>query len=67
MCVNKKCNDVYDFFFFFGVRNQLKSLLRVYSNMIDSNSIFHKIFDLCNLDLWFKSYGKSCEVSLGLV
>ena len=34
--------------------------------MISINNIFHKIFVLCNLDLWFKSYSKSCGVPLNL-
>ena len=35
--------------------------------MIDINNIFHKIFVLCNLDLWFKSYSKSFEVPLNML
>ena len=23
---------------------------------------FYRIFVLCNLDVWFRNYGKSCEV-----
>ena len=42
----------------FFLRNWHKSLVRVYNNMVDINNIFHKIFVLCNLDLWFKSYIK---------
>ena len=34
--------------------------------MIDINNIFHKTFVLCNLNLWLKSYSKSCEVPLNL-
>ena len=38
----------------------------MYNNMIDINNIFHDIFVLCNLNLWFRSYSKSCEVPLNL-
>ena len=44
----------------------IKNLLRMYNSMIDINTIFHDIFVLCNLDLWFRSYSKSCEVPLNL-
>ena len=42
------------FLWFFFLRNQHKNLVRDDNDMIDVNNIFHKIFILCNLDLWFK-------------
>ena len=41
-------------------------MVRFHNNLIDINNSFHKIFVLCNLDLWFKSYSKFCEVPLNL-
>ena len=61
-CVKKKHINSYDFF----LRNRQKSLVRIYNNIIDINNSFHKIFVLCNLDLWFKSYSKFCKVPLNL-
>ena len=43
-----------------------KTLVGIYNNMIDMNNIFHWIFVLCNLDLWFRSYSKYCGVPLNL-
>ena len=53
------------FYDFFQI-NRRKRLLKVNFSMIDINNIFHKIFVLCNLNLWFKSYEKSSEVPLNL-
>ena len=38
------------------------SFEKSYNNMIDNIICFHRIFVLCNLDDWFRNYGKSCEV-----
>ena len=65
-CINQlprpKRNNLYDFF----LRNWRNILVRIYIDMTDMNNIFHWIFVLCNLDLWFRSYSKSCEVPLNL-
>ena len=34
--------------------------------MIGNIISFYKILVLCNLDVWFRNYGKSCEVPLNL-
>ena len=50
----------------FFLRNWHKSLVRVLNNIIEINSIFHKIFVVCNLDLGSQSYSKSCKVSMNI-
>ena len=42
------------------------SFEKVYNNMIGNIISFYRIFVLCNLDVWFRNYGKSCEVPLNL-
>ena len=37
-------------------------LNKVSNNMIGNIISFYMIFVLCNLDVWFTNYGKSCEV-----
>ena len=60
-CVNKSAST----FTFFFLRNKHKSLVRINIDMTDINNSF-LFFFLCNLDLWFKSYSKFCEVRLNL-
>ena len=38
------------------------SFEKVYNNMKGKLTSFYRIFVLCNLDVWFRNYGKSCEV-----
>ena len=38
------------------------SFEKVYNSMIGNIISFYRIFVLCNLDVWFRNYGKSCEV-----
>ena len=47
-------------FFFLG--KLYVSFEKVYNNMIGNLISFYRIFVLCNLDVWFRNYGKSCEV-----
>ena len=58
-CVNKSASLKEHFF----LRKLYVSFVKVYNNMI-GNIIFSffRIFVVCNLDLWFRNYGKSCKV-----
>ena len=62
-CVNKSASLKEHFF----LRKLYVSFVKVYNNMIGNIISFYRIFVLCNLDLWFGNYGKSCRVSLNLV
>ena len=57
-CVNKSASLKEHFF----LRKRYVSFVKVYNNMIGNLFSFYRIFVLCNLDLWFGNYGKSCEV-----
>ena len=59
-CVNKSAS-LKDHFF---LGKLYVSFEKVYNNMIGNINIisFYRIFVLCNLDVWFRNYGKSCEV-----
>ena len=61
-CVNKGISTFTNSF----LRNRHKSSIRTFNSIVDINNSFHRIFVLCNLDLWFKSYSKFCEVPLNL-
>ena len=57
-CVNKSASLKEHFF----LRKLYVSFVKVYNNMIGNIISFYWIFVLCNLDLWFRNYGKSCKV-----
>ena len=57
-CVNKSASLKEHFF----LRKLYVSFVKVYNNMIGNIISFYRIFVLCNLDLWFRTYGKSCKV-----
>ena len=54
-CVNKSASLKEHFFL--GKLNV--SFENVYNNMIGNIISFYRIFVLCNLDVWFRNYGKS--------
>ena len=58
-CVNKSASLKEHFFF---LRKLYVSFVKVYNNMIGNIISFYRIFVLYILDLWFRSYGKSCKV-----
>ena len=57
-CVNKSASLKEHFF----LGKLYFSFEKVYNNMIGNIISFYRIFVLCNLDVWFRNYGKSCEV-----
>ena len=57
-CVNKSAPLKEHFF----LRKLYVSFEKVSNNMIGNIISFYRIFVLCNLDVWFRNYGKSCEV-----
>ena len=57
-CVNKSASLKEHFF----LGKLYVSFEEVYNNMIGNIISFYRIFVLCNLDGWFRNYGKSCEV-----
>ena len=57
-CVNKSASLKEHFF----LEKLYVNLEKVYNNMIGNIISFYRIFVLCNLDVWFRNYGKSCEV-----
>ena len=57
-CVNKSASLKEHFF----LGKLYVSFEKVYNNMIGNIISFYRIFVLCNLDVWFRNYGKSCEV-----
>ena len=62
-CVNKSASLKEHFF----LGKLYVSFEKVYNNMIGNIISFYRIFVLCNLDVWFRNYGKSCEVPPNLV
>ena len=58
-CVNKSASLKEHFFF---LEKLYVSFEKVSNNMIGNIISFYRIFVLCNLDVWFRNYGKSCEV-----
>ena len=61
-CVNKSASLKEHFF----LEKLYVNLEKVYNNMIGNIISFYRIFVLCNLDVWFRNYGKSCEVTPNL-
>ena len=59
-CVNKSASLKEHFF----LGKLHVSFEKVYNNMKRNIISFYRSFVLCNLDVWFRNYGKSCEVSL---
>ena len=57
-CVNKSAPLKEHFF----LGKLYVSFEKVYNNMIGNIISFYRIFVLFNLDVWFRNYGKSCEV-----
>ena len=57
-CVNKSASLKEHFF----LEKLYVNLEKAYNNMIGNIISFYRIFVLCNLDVWFRNYGKSCEV-----
>ena len=57
-CVNKSASLKEHFF----LEKLNVSFEKVYNNMIGNIISFYRIFVLCNLDVWFRNCGKSCEV-----
>ena len=57
-CVNKSASLKEHFF----LEKLCVSFEKVYNNMIANIISFYRIFVLCNLDVWFRNYAKSCEV-----
>ena len=57
-CVNKSASLKEHFF----LGKLYVSFDKVFNNMIGNIISFYRIFVLCNLYLWFRNYGKSCEV-----
>ena len=57
-CVNKSASLKEHFF----LGKLYVSFEKVYNKMIGNIISFYRIFVLCNLDVWFRNYGKSCEV-----
>ena len=57
-CVNKSASLKEHFF----LRKLYVIFVKIYNNMIGHIISFCRIFVLCNLDLWFRNYGKSCKV-----
>ena len=57
-CVNKSASLKEHFF----LGKLYVSFEKVYNNMIGNIISFYRIFVLCNVDVWFRNYGKSCEV-----
>ena len=57
-CVNKSASLKEHFF----LRKLYVIFVKVYNNMIGNIINFYRIFVLCNLDLWFRNYSKSCKV-----
>ena len=57
-CVNKSASLKEHFF----LGKLYVSFEKVYNNMIGNIISFYRIFVLRNLDVWFRNYGKSCEV-----
>ena len=61
-CVNKSASLKEHFF----LRKLYVNFVKVYNNMIGNIISFYQIFVVCNLDLWLRNYGKSCEVPRNL-
>ena len=57
-CVNKSASLKEHFF----LRKLYVSFEKVNNYMIGNIISFYRIFVLCNLEVWFRNYGKSCEV-----
>ena len=57
-CVNKSASLKEHFI----LEKLYVNLEKVYNNMIGNIISFYRSFVLCNLDVWFRNYGKSCEV-----
>ena len=57
-CVNKSASLKEHFF----LGKLYVSFEKVYNNMKGNIISFYRIFLLCNLDVWIRNYGKSCEV-----
>ena len=57
-CVNKSASLKEHFF----LGKLYVSFEKVNNNMIGNIISFYRIFVLYNLDVWFRNYGKSCEV-----
>ena len=57
-CVNKSASLKEHFF----LGKLYVSFEKVYNNMIGNIISFYRIFVQCNLDVWFRNYGKSCKV-----
>ena len=57
-CVNKSASLKEHFF----LGKLYVSFEKVSNNMIGNIISFYRIFVLCDLDVWFRNYGKSCEV-----
>ena len=57
-CVNKSASLKEHFF----LGKLYVSFEKVSNNMIGNIISFYRMFVLCNLDVWFRNYGKSCEV-----
>ena len=62
-CVNKSASLKEHFF----LGKLYVSFEKVCNNMIGNIISFYRIFVLCNFDVWFRNYGKSCEVPPNLV
>ena len=56
-CVNKSASLKEHFF----LGKLYVNFEKVSNNMIGNIISFYRIFVLCNLDVWFRNYGKSCE------
>ena len=57
-CVNKSASLKEHFF----LGKLYVSFEKKYYYMIGNIISFYRIFVLCNLEVWFRNYGKSCEV-----
>ena len=57
-CVNKSASLKEHFF----LGKLYVSFEKVNNYMIGNIISFYRIFVLCNLEVWFRNYGKSCEV-----
>ena len=62
-CVNKSASLKEHFF----LGKLYVTFENVYNNMIGNIICFCRIFVLCNLNVWFRNYGKSCEVPPNLL
>ena len=57
-CVNKSASLKEHFF----LGKLYVSFENVNNYMVGNIISFYRIFVLCNLEVWFRNYGKSCEV-----